>query len=56
VRATLPHFVVARIQQEPDKAKRNRLIDDALDYRGHDPDWAGSFIEHMTADVGTGAW
>jgi hypothetical protein len=56
VRAILPHFLVARINQEPDKRRRNALIDDALAYKGHSPSWVPSFVEHMTSDAGKGAW
>jgi hypothetical protein len=53
--ATLPHFIVGRITNEPDKAKRNALIEDALAAK-HKPAWAKRFIDCMTADVGAGAW
>lgn len=47
--ATLPHFVVARInEQRRNRQEHNRLIDDAMNYRHHRPSWAGKFIVDMT--------
>lgn len=47
-KATLPHFVVARIEEQTDRGEQNRLIDDAMTFRHHDPPWAGKFIVDMT--------
>jgi hypothetical protein len=56
VRSTLPSFIVSRIEDEADRRKRNALIADAIDYPHHNPAWARSFIESMTADTGRNAW
>ena len=48
-RATLPHVLVGRLEELP-RLEQNALLRDINEFEGHDPPWAGDFIEMMLAE------